>query len=219
MDQIEIGRRSIGPPNLHGFQWTTTMGHSRARYFPPESGGLVFNNDVGASVFRIDHDQAFQQTTQLRYQKGKTGPWVSWTWRYDSGLAAGAVGSLDDALGLTGAGQAAIRFFCGSFRPTIYTPLTDAQCTLSNYGATRLVIPKEGTENDDTNPPRVAPRHVFDIGVGTDNLFSREHFHTTLRFAVTNFTNKDALYNFQSTFSGTHFIQPRAYQTAIGFVF
>ena len=209
----------IGTPTLRGFQWTTTMGHTRARYFPPENGGLVFNGDIGESVFRIDHDQAFQQTTVLRYQVGKTGPWVSWTWRYDSGLVAGAVGSLDDALGLTGAQQAAIGFACGNFRPTITTPLTDAQCTVSNYSATRLVIPKEGTENDDHNPPRIAPRHVFDIALGTDNLFKRERFRTTLKFAVTNYTNKDALYNFQSTFSGTHFVQPRAYQTAIGFVF
>ena len=170
-------------------------------------------------MFRIDHDQALQQTTELRYQKGKTGPWVSWTWRYDSGLVAGSVGSLDDALGLTGAQQAAIGFFCGSFHPTIGTPLTEAQCTPANYGSTRLVIPAPGTENDDHNPPRIAPRHVFDIGVGTDNLFKRERFRTTLRLAVTNYTNKDALYNFLSTFSGTHFVQPRAYQTAIGFVF
>jgi hypothetical protein len=211
----------IGTTSLRGFQWTTTMGHTRARYFPPETGGLVFNGDVGegGSVFRIDHDQAFQQTTELRYQKGKTGPWIAWTWRYDSGLVAGSVGSLDDALGLTGAQQAAIGFFCGSARPTISTPLTDAQCTVSNYGATRLVIPKEGTEDDDHNPPRIASRHIFDLGVGTDNLFKRERFRTTLRFVVTNLTNKDALYNFLSTFSGTHFVQPRSYQTAIGFVF
>ena len=103
--------------------------------FRPETGGLVFNNDVGGdSVFRIDHDQAFQQTTNLRYQHGKTGPWISFTWRYDSGLVAGAVGSLDDALALTGAQQSAIGFFCGSQRPTIDTPLTDAQCTPTNYG-------------------------------------------------------------------------------------
>jgi len=211
----------IGSINIHGFQWTTTMGHTRARYFPPETGGLVFNGDVGlgGSVFRIDHDQAFQQTTELRYQKGKNGPWVSWTWRYDSGLVAGAVGSLNDALGLTGAQQLAIGFFCGTSRPTIGVALTDAQCTPANYGATRLVIPAPGTENDDHNPARIAPRHVFDIGAGTDNLFRKERFRTTLRVAVTNYTNKDALYNFLSTFSGTHFVQPRAYQTAVGFVF
>jgi len=211
----------IGTPTLRGFQWTTTMGHTRARYFPAETGGLVFNGDVGegGSVFRIDHDQAFQQTTELRYQIGKTGPWVSWTWRYDSGLVAGSVGSLDDALGLTGAQQAAIGFFCGNQHPAVGSPLTDAQCTPTNYGATRIVIPAPGTENDDHNPPRIAPRNVFDIAVGTDNLFKRERFRTTLKFAVTNYTNKDALYNFLSTFSGTHFVQPRAFQTAMGFVF
>ena len=28
----------IGTPNLRGFQWYTTMGHNRARFFP-EAGG------------------------------------------------------------------------------------------------------------------------------------------------------------------------------------
>jgi len=60
---------------------------------------------------------------------------------------------------------------------------------------------------------------VFDIAVGTDNLFKRDRFRTTLKLAVANYTNKDALYNFLSTFSGTHFVQPRAFQTAIGFAF
>jgi hypothetical protein len=210
----------IGTPNLRGFQWFTTMGHTRARFFGPETGGLVFNNDVGSdAVFRIDHDQAFQQTTNLRYQHGSTGPWVSFTWRYDSGLVAGAVGSLADALALTGAQQSAIGFFCGSARPAIGAALTDAECTPSNYGATRLVIPKEGTDNPDHNPPRIAARHLFDIGAGTDNLFRKERYRTTLRFTVTNLGNKVALYNFLSTFSGTHFVTPRAYQAAIGFVF
>ena len=132
---------------------------------------------------------------------------------------AGEVGSLDDALGLTGAQQSAIGFYCGSARPTIDTPLTDAECTVSNYGATRLVIPKEGTENDDHNPPRVASRHLFDIAAGTDNLFHAEHVRTVLRFGVMNLGNKVALYNFLSTFSGTHFVAPRSYQASIGLVF
>ncbi len=210
----------IGTPNLRGFQWFTTMGHTRARYFPPENGGLVFNGDVGGdAVFRIDHDQAFQQTTNLRYQLGHTGPWVSFTWRYDSGLVAGAVGSLDDALALSGAQQSAIGLSCGGQLPGIGNPLTAAECSASNYTTSRLAIPAEGTGNDDHNPPRIAPRHLFDIGVGTDNLFHREKFRTTLRAAVTNLTNNVALYNFLSTFSGTHFVQPRAYQVAVGFVF
>ena len=60
---------------------------------------------------------------------------------------------------------------------------------------------------------------MFDIGAGTDNLFHTEHVRTVLRFAVTNLTNKVALYNFLSTFSGTHFVTPRAYQVSVGLVF
>jgi hypothetical protein len=170
-------------------------------------------------VFRIDHDQAFQQSTQLRYQRPNNGPWIGFTWRYDSGMVAGAVSNLDDALALSGAQQSAIGFYCGSATPTIYQPLTSAQCNNSNYGATRLVIPKAGTENDDHNPPRLAARNLYDLGLGTENLFHKEHFRTILRFTISNLTNKDALYNFLSTFSGTHFVEPRTYQAAMGFVF
>jgi hypothetical protein len=205
----------IATPNLHGFQWTTTMGHSRARYFGPENGGLIFNSGVSQGVFRIDHDQAFQQTTNLRYQRGN-GYWIAFTWRYDSGMVAGAVGSLADALALTGAQQAAIGFYCGSQPATIEQPITSCS---GNYGATRVVIPAPGTENDDHNPPRIAPRHLFDMGVGTDNLFHTEKLRTTLRFTVTNLVNNEALYNFLSTFSGTHFVEPRAYQAVLGWVF
>jgi hypothetical protein len=210
----------IGTPTLHGFQWYTTMGHTRARYFGPQTGGLVFNNDLGdASVFRIDHDQAFQQTTNLHYQFAKSGPWVSFTWRYDSGLASGAVSTLEDALQLTGAQQSAIGFFCGAATPTIDTALTAAQCSPSNFGATRFDFSGGATPDFDHNPARVASRNVFDVGVGTDNLFRKDRFKTTLRLTATNLTNKTALYNFLSTFSGTHFIQPRAYQAALGFIF
>ena len=209
----------IATPNLHGFQWITTMGHTRARFFGPETGGLIFNSPVDNPVFRIDHDQAFQQVSQFRYQRPKNGPWIAFTWRYDSGLVAGAVRNLDDALALTGAQQLAIGFSCGAALPAIGQALTSTQCTPSNFGSTRLVIPKEGTANADLNPPRVAARNLFDLGVGSENVFHKEHFRTILRVAITNLTNKDSLYNFLSTFSGTHFVEPRAYQAALGFVF
>jgi hypothetical protein len=191
--------------------------HTRARYFGPENGGLAFNSPVDAPVFRIDHDQAFQQTTHLRYQLGKTGPWMAFTWRYDSGLVAGAVASLDDALALSGDQQAAIGFFCGNQRATLTSPITD--CSSSNSGATRLKVPAPGTADDDHNPPRIAPRHLFDVAIGTDNLLKTEGYRVTLKGTVTNLTNKIALYNFLSTFSGTHFVTPRAYQASIGIVF
>jgi outer membrane receptor protein involved in Fe transport len=85
--------------------------------------------------------------------------------------------------------------------------------------STLLTLPAAGTENNDHNPDRVKPRNLFDAAFGTDNLFHTEKRRTTLRFAVTNLTNKVALYNFLSTFSGTHFVPPRTYQASIGDVF
>jgi hypothetical protein len=78
--------------------------------------------------------------------------------------------------------------------------------------------PAAGTENDDTNPPRVAPRNLFDLAVGDDNLFHTERPRYKAQFTVTNVTNVVALYNFLSTFSGTHFVSPRAYTAEFGIV-
>jgi len=207
----------ISTSNLRGFQATTTMGHTRARYFGPSNGGLIFNSPLDTGVFRIDHDQAFQQTTYLRYQFRKNGPWAGFTWRYDSGLVAGAVPDLEAALGLTAAQQAAIGFYCGGMQASLSNPIT--ACASPVYGATRLSIPAAGTADSDHNPPRVASRHIFDLGVGTDNLFRTERVRTTLKLTVLNLTNKVALYNFLSTFSGTHFVTPRSYQVELGFAF
>ena len=81
------------------------------------------------------------------------------------------------------------------------------------------MIPKPGTFNPDTDPPRIAPRHILDASVGTDNLLHREPLHMTLRFSVLNLTNTESLYNFLSTFSGTHFVAPRRYQVTLGMEF
>lgn len=206
----------VSTPDIHGFQAYTTMGHTRARYFGPENGGLIFNSPVDKPVFRIDHDQAFQQTTNLRYQRPHNGVWGAFTWRYDSGLVAGAVPDQQTALSLTGAQQAAINVICGAQIATVNNPITSCA---AGFDATRLRIPKEGTANDDTNPPRVAPRHLFDLVAGTDNLLHSEGARVTLRLTIVNLTNTIVLYNFLSTFSGTHFVTPRSYQAQIGLIF
>jgi Carboxypeptidase regulatory-like domain/TonB-dependent Receptor Plug Domain len=206
----------VSTPNLRGFQAYSSMGHNRARYFGPETGGIISSDATAPVVFRIDHDQAFQQATNARYQWHKDGPWANFTWRYDSGLVAGSVPDIAAALGLTAAQQVAIGFFCGSVQATLDNPITSCP---SGGGATRLRIPAAGTENDDHNPPRIAPRHLFDLGLGTDNLFHSEAMRWTLRFTITNLTNRVALYNFLSTFSGTHFVAPRTYQAAVGIAF
>src|SRR6201999_328922 len=88
--------------DLKGITAYTVLGHTRARFFGPENGGLIFNSPLNSSVFRIDHDQALEQTTNVRYQHKKNGPWISFTWKYDSGEVAGAVPTVDDVYGLTG---------------------------------------------------------------------------------------------------------------------
>jgi hypothetical protein len=206
----------VSTTDWHGFQAFTTMGHTRARFFGPETGGIIFNSPLNNSVFRIDHDQVFQQTTYLRYQYKKDGPWANFTWRYDSGEVAGAVGTLEDVLGLTPAQQAAIGFSCGSRVATVYDGISS--CT-GAFSTTRVRIPAPGTENDDLNPPRIAPRNIFDVSVGSDNLFHKEKLKTTLKFTVLNITNEAALYNFLSTFSGTHWVTPRSYQVTLGWAY
>jgi hypothetical protein len=55
--------------------------------------------------------------------------------------------------------------------------------------------------------------------VGADNLLRTDKARLRVRFSVVNLTNTEALYNFLSTFSGTHFVTPRAYQIQFGVTF
>jgi len=200
-----------------GFSAFVVMAHTNAIYSPPGVGGILLEQPDGD--FRIDHDQKFNATTNIQYVfEKRTGAWAALSWRYDSGLVAGAVASLEDALTLTADQQAAIGFFCGNQFATRDAPLTSATCTASNYGATRLRIPAEGTADDVANPPRVAPRSLLDLGIGADNLLRTDRTKLRVRFSVINLTNKDALYNFLSTFSGTHFVSPRCITAEVGMV-
>ena len=78
--------------------------------------------------------------------------------------------------------------------------------------------PAEGTANDVSNPPRVAPRYLLHLGIGADNLLHTDRTKLRLRFSIINLTNKDALYEFLSTFSGTHFVTLRAFQLQVGVI-
>lgn len=207
----------LSTTNIHGFQASLTFGHSRARYFPPEVGGLIFQGTAAIpGVFRIDHDQAYQQTVNLRYQHKKDGLWGTVIWRFDSGLAVTGVPDSAAALTLTPAQQVDIGLACGGVPATFQSPLRTCAGIATS---TLLTLPQAGTENDDHNPDRVKPRNLFDIAAGTDNLFKAERYKVSLRFTVMNVTNKVALYNFLSTFSGTHFVPPRTYQVSMGYAF
>ena len=217
-------------PNFHGLSAYFVASSVAARFFQPQVSGIGVTpaGQGGAGVFRIDHDEIFNQTTHVQYQPWKRGPWIGWNWRYDSGLVAGAVpfatsanpadpGYQVDLTGLTADQQIQAGLFCGNAFPTYTAPLTS--CPGNLYGSTLVKIPKPGAENDDHNPPRIQPRHLFDVAVGDDDLFHGDRYKWSLRFTVINLTNKTALYNFLSTFSGTHYVTPRTETIELGFHF
>jgi hypothetical protein len=203
-----------------GFSLFTTLGHTRARIFGPENGGIIFNQSdlTSVTVQRVDHDQALQSTTHLQYQLPKRLPWVALTWRFDSGIVSNAVPDLASLLSLTPDQQQMIGFYCNNQIATIANPITSSTCPVSstNYGSKLVNIPAPGTENDDKNPARVKPRNLFDAAIGSDNLFHTDKVKWTGRFTILNVTNKVAMYNFLSTCAGTHFVAPRTYRGEFG---
>jgi hypothetical protein len=212
-------------PEIHGFQAFVVMSHVNARFFPPTLSGIAPPPSPG--VFRIDHDEQFAMTTHAQYQPFKRGPWFGFNWRYDSGLVAGATpfapdtSTPVDASFLTADQQFEAGLFCGSVHATPTTPISPtSMCPASQFGSTLLVVPAAGTENDDHNPPRIAPRHLFDLAVGDDDIFhNSDRYKWSARFTIVNIANKVALYNFLSTFSGTHYVSPRTLTGEIGFHF
>jgi hypothetical protein len=204
---------------VHGFSAFTVLGHSRSRLFSPEIGGINFGTAY-APVARPDHDQAFQQTTNLQYQFSQRdlhGLWLGLTWRFDSGLVVVSVPDYATALTLTGDEQQAIGLYCGGVFATVQQPLKT--CNSPYRGATLIHIVRDGTYNPDTNPSRIRPRNLFDVALGSNSLWKKDRYSLGGKVTVVNLTNKVALYNFLSSFSGTHFVTPRAIQAEITFHF
>jgi hypothetical protein len=233
---------SASVPNIHGFTAHVVFSSVAARFFLPQVSGLPIIPPA-TGVFRIDHDEKFNQTTHLQYQPWKRGPWLGFNWRYDSGLVAGATPCYNPltatcaGASTTLNGQPAINlintitgapltadqefqagFTCNGVRATP-TQALPSPCLASQFGSTLIKIPAPGAENDDHNPQRVAPRNLFDISIGHDNIFRGDRYKWSAQLSVINVTNKYALYNFLSTFSGTHYVTPRAMTVQIGFHF
>jgi hypothetical protein len=223
-------------PNFHGLSAYVVMSSVAARFYGPQVSGIgVTPSSVGVpNVFRIDHDELFNQTTHLQYQWKKEGPWIGFNWRYDSGLVAGPVpcaggncangpngtDSVVDVSGLTPDQQFEAGLYCGGVHATPTMGISpNGLCPANEYGSTLVKIPAPGTENGDHNPPRIAARNLFDIAIGDDNLFHGERYKWSARLSVVNLTNQVALYNFLSTFSGTHYVSPRAVTFNLAFHF
>jgi hypothetical protein len=236
-------------PDFHGLTAQVVMSGVAARFFLPQVAGVPII-PIGNSVFRIDHDEIFSETTHFQYQPWKRGPWFAFNWRYDSGLVSGAIpcsgptatcfastpaaegggaaipsGQVALVNAITGLPLTADQEFQAGLtcdgRPAAPNPLgpTLATCDAAGLKSTLLKIPAPGTENDDHNPQRIQPRHLFDVAIGHDNLFNGDKYRWSARLEVINLTNNYVLYNFLSTFSGTHYVTPRSITGSIGFHF
>ncbi len=229
-------------PNYHGFSAFVVASSVAARFFAPQVAGVPVIPPV-SGVFRIDHDEHLNQTTHLEYQPWKLGPWFAFNWRYDSGLVAGAtpcynvntatcqptstllngqpaismLNTITSAT-LTADQEFQAGFTCNGMVATPFQALPNP-CPASQFGSTLIKVPGPGTENDDHNPQRIQPRSLFDLAVGEDNLFHGDRHKWSLRFTVVNLANKVALYNFLSTFSGTHYVTPRTLTAELAFHF
>ena len=225
---------------IKGFSAFVVMSSVAARFFNPQVGGVGATvSTPGGLPFRIDHDERFNQTTHIDYampfRKSLT---YSFNWRLDSGQVAGAAPCYN-ATGLNS--RCTANSIALNGQPTInlnyLTPDQQFQaglicngvaasptagfrnCAASQLTSSLLRSPAPGTEDDDRNPPRIQSRSLFDMALGDDNLFHADKHRVGLRLTAINVTNKYALYNFLSTFSGTHYVSPRSVTAQLTYSF
>jgi hypothetical protein len=199
----------------HRIDGFLTVSHVRSRLFGPELGGISFSAPY-SNVARPDHDQGLAMNLDLHYQFGSRGPWINGSYRYDGGLVAVAVPTISAALKLTGDEQHQMGLYCGPVFATVSAPLRSCS---GAAGATRIRIPPQGTENDDRNPPRIAVRNTVDLSAGEDFWINHDRQTFGVRAEVVNLNDTSALYNFLSTFSGTHFLTSRSVTVGMRYTF
>ncbi len=235
--------------NYKGVTVRFTASSVAARFFNPQIGGVGATVGApGGFPFRIDHDERFNENTHLEYKMPfRKSLYYSFSWRYDSGLVAGSVpcyGTVDpnsacqgysfatDGTPLTLNGKPAIDLssltadeefqaglVCDGVRATQTTGFSI--CDAAGLTSKLVSIPAPGTENDDHNPQRIASRNLFDMALGDDKLlrFHNDRYSVGATVTAINVTNKYALYNFLSTFSGTHYVTPRTVTAQVAFHF
>jgi hypothetical protein len=227
---------------VKGLSARVTMSSVSARFFNPQIGGVgATPGAAGGFPFRIDHDERFNQTTHLEYALPfYKKAYYSFNWKYDSGLVAGSVpcyGTTDpnsgcgsyseivngvqtiDLSSLTPDEEFQSGLICDGVKATQTSGF--ASCDAAGLTSKLVNIPAPGTQDNDRNPQRIRPRNLFDMALGDDDVFHfhQGHYRFGARVTAINVTNKYALYNFLSTFSGTHYVTPRAVTAELTFHF
>jgi hypothetical protein len=227
-------------PTVHNFSAFVVMSSVAARFFPPQVAGAGATVAQGENYpFRIDHDEKFNQTTHGQYTlPGKHSPWIGVNWRFDSGAVAGSAPCFQtmdpnsvcrdksiliggqpgvNLSGYTNDQQFEAGLACNGVKASLTTGFS--QCLASQLTSSLLYLPAPGTEDDDHNPPRIKERNLYDLSLGQDNLFGGKEKKWSVQLTAVNLTNKTALYNYLSTFSGTHYVSPRSLTAEVGFHF
>ncbi len=235
--------------DLKGFSVRFNASSVAARFFNPQIGGVGETPGIPGSnyPFRIDHDEHFNQTTHFEYTMPfRKSLYTGFNWRYDSGLVAGSVPCFNltdpnsacagtsitvngqpgiDLSGYTADQEFQAGLACAGVKATPTVAITQyggTQCVATQLTSRLVQIPAPGTEDDDKNPQRITPRNVFDLELGDDNLAhfgENDRYKLSARVTSINMANKYALYNFLSTFSGTHYLTPRTVTGEVAFHF
>src|SRR5207248_6175861 len=69
--------------------------------------------------------------------------------------------------------QAQAGLACGGLRATPTQGIPNGVCPAAQFTSSLISIPAPNAQNDDKNPPRIAPRNLFDLTIGEDNLLHR----------------------------------------------
>ena len=204
--------------------------------------GLPFRIDHDERFNQTTHVQ-YQLPASDHLGFIKQTPWIGFNWRFDSGLVAGSAPcygatesnspctassttldgqpaiALVDATGvaLTADEESEAGLACNGVKATPTNPLPT--CLASQFTSSLINIPAPNAGNNDKDPQRIAPRNIFDASSGIDNLFGGDRYKWSMKLTAVNVTNKYALYNFLSTFSGTHYVTPRTLTAEVGFHF
>ena len=83
--------------------------------------------------------------------------------------------------------------------------------------STLVKIPGSGTEDEDKNPQRIRREICSICSWERQPLRTATRYKIGARLTAVNITNKYALYNFLSTFCGTHYVSPRSLTAQVSF--
>ena len=184
-----------------------TMGHANARFFGPETGGLIFNSarawaPIARTTTRCTSRTSTCTTGSRRADGGRTSPGATtaaWWWARSN--------DLHDALALTADQQSAIGFYCGAAGVGVES---HRGLRIPVYGAHRIQDSCAGRRERRPQPAANPARATSSISAwGRTTCFTPSMSSTTVvRFTALNLSNTASMYNFLSPFSGTHWVGP-----------